>query len=126
MPKPGPILIIIIGLLALILDFVPGLSVPDPSAESGVNRPIETKLGLDLQGGLRVEYQAKQAGDKIPWPGDLAVSRQIIENRANATGVSEPVVTTQGSDRIVVELPGVSDPEAVRTLVGQTGRPDFV
>ena len=126
MRKTGPILILIIGLLALIVDFVPGLSVPDPSAESGVNRPIETKLGLDLQGGLRVEYQAKQVGDKIPRPEDLEVIRQIIENRVNATGVSEPVVTTQGSDRIVVELPGVSDPEAVRTLVGQTGRLDFV
>ena len=44
----------------------------------------------------------------------------------NSTGVSEPVVTTQGSDRIVVELPGVVRTEAVRKLVGQTGRLDFV
>ena len=44
----------------------------------------------------------------------------------NATGVSEPLVTTQGSDRIVIELPGVSDPDAIRRLVGQTGRLDFV
>ena len=40
--------------------------------------------------------------------------------------MSEPVITTQGSDRIVVELPGVSDPQAIRDLVGQTGRLDFV
>ena len=89
-------------------------------------RPIETKLGLDLQGGLRVEYQAKQVGDKLPRPEDLEVIRDIIERRVNSTGVSEPVITTQGSDRIVVELPGVSDPDAVRRLVGQTGRLDFV
>jgi preprotein translocase subunit SecD len=44
----------------------------------------------------------------------------------NSTGVSEPVITTQGSDRIVVELPGVSDPNAVRKLVGQTGSLEFV
>ena len=124
MRKTGPYLILIIGLLALIVDFVPGISVPDPS--TGENRVLETKLGLDLQGGLRVEYQAKQAGDRIPRPEDLDVIRGIIENRVNATGVSEPVVTTQGSDRIVVELPGVSDPNAVRRLVGQTGRLDFV
>ena len=124
MRKTGPYLILIIGLLALIVDFVPGISVPDVATSE--NRVLETKLGLDLQGGLRVEYQALQAGDRIPRPEDLAVIRGIIENRVNATGVSEPVITTQGSDRIVVELPGVSDPNAVRRLVGQTGRLDFV
>jgi protein-export membrane protein SecD len=124
MRKAGPILILIIGVLALIIDFAPGLTVPD-SSETG-NRPIETKLGLDLQGGLRVEYQAQQVGDKIPRTQDLEVIRQIIENRVNATGVSEPLVTTQGSDRVVIELPGVTDPEAIRRLVGQTGRLDFV
>ena len=124
MRKAGPILILIIGVLALIVDFVPGLRLPDGSAEG--SRPIETKLGLDLRGGLRVEYQAKPVGDKIPSPADLAVIRTIIENRVNSTGVSEPVITTQGSDRVVVELPGVSDPDAIRRLVGQTGRLDFV
>ncbi len=44
----------------------------------------------------------------------------------NATGVSEPVVVTSGTDRIVVEVPGVSDTAAIRRLVGQTGRLDFV
>jgi preprotein translocase subunit SecD len=124
MRKTGPILILVIGILALLIDFFPGLRLPDGSAEG--SRPIETKLGLDLKGGLRVEYRAKPVGDKTPSPADLAVIRTIIENRVNSTGVSEPVITTQGSDRIVVELPGVSDPQAIRTLVGQTGRLDFV
>jgi protein-export membrane protein SecD len=125
MRKAGPILILVIGVAALIINFVPGLRVPDASSPDG-QRTIETRLGLDLQGGLRVEYQAKQVGDKLPRPEDLEVIRQIIERRVNATGVSEPVITTQGTDRIVVELPGVSDPNAVRELVGQTGRLDFV
>ena len=124
MRKAGPILILIIGVLALIVDFVPGLRLPDGSAEG--SRPVETKLGLDLRGGLRVEYQAKAVGDKVPGPDDLGVIRTIIENRVNSTGVSEPVITTQGTDRVVVELPGVSDPDAIRRLVGQTGRLDFV
>jgi len=124
MRKTGPILILVIGLLALIVDFVPGLTLPD-SSDAG-SRPIETKLGLDLRGGLRVEYKARQVGDKIPGPADLEIIRTIIENRVNASGVSEPVVTTQGTDRIVVELPGVSDPTAIRNLVQQTGRLDFV
>ena len=125
MRKTGPILILVIGVLALIIDLVPGLRVPDSTAADG-QRPIETKLGLDLQGGLRVEYQALQVEDRIPRPEDLEIIRQIIERRVNSTGVSEPVITTQGADRIVVELPGVSDPNSVRELVGQTGRLDFV
>jgi protein-export membrane protein SecD len=124
MRRAGPFLILIIGVLAVIFDFVPGLTVPD-SSEAG-SRVIETKLGLDLQGGLRVEYQAQPAGGKTPDAAALGVIRTIVENRVNATGVSEPVVTTQGSDRIVVELPGVSDPNSIRRLVGQTGRLDFV
>jgi preprotein translocase subunit SecD len=125
MRKAGPILIVVIGIAALIINFVPGLRLPDSTSADG-SRPIETRLGLDLQGGLRVEYQAKQVGDKVPRPEDLQVIREIIERRVNATGVSEPVITTQGADRVVVELPGVSDPNAVRELVGQTGRLDFV
>ena len=121
MRKTGPILILIIGILALVIDFIPGMTVPWDDT-----RVFETKLGLDLQGGLRVEYQALPVGDKSPRPEDLAVIRTIIENRVNATGVSEPVITVQGSDRIVVELPGVSDPNAIRNLVGQTGLLEFV
>ena len=56
----------------------------------------------------------------------MAVLKDIVERRVNATGVSEAVVVVQGSDRVVVELPGVTIPEAVRQLVGQTGRLDFV
>jgi preprotein translocase subunit SecD len=44
----------------------------------------------------------------------------------NSTGVVEPIVQTQGSDRIVVELPGVNDPDPIRKLLGQTGRLDFI
>ena len=121
MRKTGPILILIIGVLALIIDFVPSLTVPwEP------DRVFETKVGLDLQGGLRVEYQAQPVDGKSAGPGDLEVIRTIIENRVNSTGVSEPVITVQGSDRIVVELPGVSDPNAIRDLVGQTGQLEFV
>lgn len=125
MRKAGPILIAVIGVLALIICFVPGLMLPDANSATG-SRPIETKLGLDLQGGLRVEYQALPVDGVEPTPADMAILKDIIERRVNATGVSEPVVVVQGDDRIVVELPGVTDPDSVRRLVGQTGRLDFV
>src|SRR5207253_10069328 len=90
------------------------------------SRRLEWKLGLDLQGGFRVEYQAQPAGDKVPDSGAMNTIRSIIERRVNSTGVSEPVVQTQGSDRVVVELPGVTNAADIEKLVGQTGRLDFV
>src|SRR6478672_9657991 len=125
MRRAGPVLILLIGVLALIINFWPGLRLPDSGSADGW-RPIETKLGLDLSGGLRVEYQAVPVEGHSPSAGDMGVIKDIVERRVNTTGVSEPVVTTQGADRVVVELPGVTDPEAVRKLVGQTGRLDFV
>jgi preprotein translocase subunit SecD len=126
MRKAGPILILLIGILALAIDFLPGLHLPDTQSADGTWRAVETKLGLDLEGGLRVEYQALPVEGKVPSAEDMAVIKDIVERRVNTTGVSEPVVTTQGADRVVVELPGVTDPEAVRQLVGATGRLDFV
>ncbi len=126
MRRVGPLLILVVGLLALVVDFVPGLKIPSIGQTDEPARLVETKLGLDLQGGLRVEYQANCVEGKCPDAGQLGVIRDIMERRVNSTGVAEPVVTTQGSDRIVVELPGVSDPAAVRRLVGQTGRLEFV
>src|SRR5690242_14017269 len=126
MRRAGPILIVVIGLLALVINFWPQLQIPDASSSDGTWRTVETRLGLDLQGGLRAEYQAQPVGDKHPGPADMSVLKDIVERRVNTTGVSEPVVTTQGSDRVVVELPGVTDPEAMRKLIGQTGRLDFV
>ncbi len=121
----GLIFIAVLGILALIVDVAPNLRVPELGPDGGTRR-LETKLGLDLQGGLSVEYRVNAVGDKRPGPTDLAVIRDIIERRVNSTGVAEPVVVTQGEDRIVVELPGIQDTEAVRRLVGQTGELNFV
>ena len=125
MRRAGPILIAVIGVLALVLDFWPNLSLPALSTDTGPRR-IETKLGLDLQGGLKVEYRVDPTGGKAPTLADVEVVKGIIENRVNSTGVSEPVVVTSGTDRIVVEVPGISDTAAIRKLVGQTGQLQFV
>jgi preprotein translocase subunit SecD len=126
MRRAGPVLILVIGVLALIVCFWPGLTLPDSQSADGSWRVVETKLGLDLKGGLRAEYQALPVEGKTPGPADMAIIKDIVERRVNTTGVSEPVVTTQGADRVVVELPGVTDPESIRKLIGQTGRLDFV
>ena len=125
MRRTTVILIAVIGVLALIVDFWPRLRLPGLDPDGG-SRLIETKLGLDLQGGLKVEYRVNPASGKSPTLADVEIVRQIIENRVNSTGVAEPVVVTSGTDRVVVELPGVTDTATVRALVGQTGRLDFV
>ncbi|HEX9550236.1 MAG TPA: hypothetical protein VF971_04000, partial [Candidatus Limnocylindrales bacterium] len=119
------IFIAVIGVLALFVDFWPRLRLPGLDAEGG-SRLVETKLGLDLQGGLKVEYRVNSVGDRSPGLADVEIVRGIIEARVNSTGVAEPVVVTSGTDRVVVELPGVTDTATVRELVGQTGRLDFV
>ena len=126
MRRAGPILILLIGVAALLIDFFPGLRLPDSTATDGAWRPVETKLGLDLEGGLRVEYQAQPKDGVQPTEEAMGVIKDIIERRVNTTGVSEPVVVVQGSDRVVIELPGITDVDAVRRLVGQTGQLDFV
>ncbi len=126
MRRAGPVLILLIGVLALIVNFFPGLRLPDSAAGDGSWRLVETKLGLDLEGGLRVEYRALPKDGISPTSESMNVIKDIIERRVNTTGVSEPVVVTQGTDRVVIELPGVSDVDSVRKLVGQTGRLDFV
>ncbi len=120
-----PLLILGVLAVALVVNFWPNLTLPGlgPDREP---RVIETKLGLDLVGGLQVEYRALPVDGKSPDAGAMATIKTIVENRVNATGVVEPVVQTQGVDRIVVELPGVNNPDPIRELLGQTGRLDFV
>src|SRR4029078_2046039 len=126
MRRAGPFLIVLIGLLSLIVVVLPHLRIPDPTAPDGAWRTIETKLGLDLQGGLRVEYQAQPKEGVAPTREALGVLKDIIERRVNTTGVSEPVVLVQGDDRIVIELPGISDVDSVRRLLGQPAHPRLV
>ncbi len=126
MRRAGPILILVIGMLALLVDFV---RFPMPSVGgqgAGTTNYLETKLGLDLQGGLRIEYQVLPAEGKTPSRDDLNVLRQIIINRVDKSGVAEPQVVVQGSDRLVIEMPGVQNADQIRKLVGTTGRLDFV
>jgi preprotein translocase subunit SecD len=70
---------------------------------------LEPKLGLDLIGGSRVTYTATTANGQAPQSDQLEEARQIIESRANAYGVSEAEVVTEGDKNIVVSLAGESD-----------------
>ncbi|MDQ6601661.1 MAG: protein translocase subunit SecD [Chloroflexota bacterium] len=86
----------------------------------------ETKLGLDLKGGVHAVLQARPApGQKVD-ADVLSGLRDTIERRVNGLGVSEPIIQTQGNDKIVVELPGVQDPEAAVRVLKQTALLELV
>jgi SecD/SecF fusion protein len=82
-------------------------------------------LGLDLQGGLEVLLQAKAPQGREVTQEDLDRSKDIMEERVNKLGVSEPEIRKQGSNQISVELPGVHDAARAADIVGQTAQLQF-
>jgi len=83
----------------------------------------ETKLGLDLQGGLELVYQGQATGEDTEVTGeDIEDSISIIEERINKLGVSEPEVARLGVDQITVSLPGVTDANRAAEQVGTTAQ----
>jgi preprotein translocase subunit SecD len=123
----------VIGVVAIVAIFIDlprttlGLSWL-PTNVAGVE--FRTVLGLDLEGGLRVTLEATGQDDTEVSADQIETARNIIERRVAGIGVSEPQVRTEtagdGSRRIVVEVPGVSDQQQVRDLVGSTGQLQFI
>jgi len=90
---------------------------------------LNFKLGLDLQGGTHLAYQADTAKvAETDRKSALDATRNNIERRVNLLGVSEAIVQTSqiGSEyRILVELPGIKDIGSAISLIGQTAQLDF-
>ncbi len=93
-------------------------------------------LGLDLQGGINMvlepdyeELKKRSGGVELTQEELKDAMRRVIEilrNRIDKFGVSEPSITTQGEDRIVVELPGSKDPDRARSVVMGRGLLEFM
>ncbi len=83
----------------------------------------ETKLGLDLQGGLELVYQGQPTGTATSVSGqDIEQSISIIEKRTNQLGVSESEVARLGNENITVSLPGITDANRAAEQVGTTAQ----
>jgi protein-export membrane protein SecD len=97
----------------------------DPAALSALKNK-SVKLGLDLQGGmylvLEVDRSKLEGADLKDVVGR---AEAIIRNRVDKFGVAEPVIHSEGQDRIVVQLAGLSDPMRAKELVGQTALLEF-
>lgn len=90
------------------------------------NPDFPVRRGLDLQGGLQVLLEADVPLDEEVTAEQMDTSRQIIEQRVNALGVSESLVQTEGDRRILVELPGIDNPEDALALIQGTALLEFV
>ena len=83
-------------------------------------------LGLDLQGGMQLLLEVEI--DKVPVEArEDATDRvvEIIRNRIDEFGVREPVISKQGKNQVVVQLPGVTDRERAKEVVGKTAHLEF-
>jgi preprotein translocase subunit SecD len=122
--------LIVIIVLILVSAFIvsrDNITIPNPfNGQTLFTRSTAIRLGLDLRGGLQTLLEADVPADQAVSAQDLAITRQILENRANGLGVSEVVMQTAGDRRIVAEFPGVTNPEEVVAALQQTALLEFV
>jgi preprotein translocase subunit SecD len=119
------ILTVAVTALALWINLVPRANPTDANdrRELWLGRDVHTRYGLDLRGGTQVLLRTN---DPSITAEKLDIARQTIEQRVNGLGVAEATVQTSGSNRIIVELPDVGDPEQALQTIRSTGKLEFV
>lgn len=114
------VLFVLFAALSLVRD---EWRIPFTDIERGQqDTPLGLTLGLDLQGGVHLVYETV---DPNPTPEQLQGVVQIIRTRVDQFGVAEPLIQTLGTNRIVVQLPGVQDVQAAKDLIGAPAVLDF-
>jgi preprotein translocase subunit SecD len=89
-----------------------------------VNKPM--RLGLDLQGGSQLTIQVKPTKEHPTISQlDLDAVQKVIENRINGLGVSEALIQSSGNNQVLVQLPGVNDPQQAERVLGGTAQLEF-
>lgn len=90
--------------------------------------PLNQKItqGLDIQGGVSVVMSASKPNGEQVSSADLAQATTIVQNRVNSLGASEATVQQQGSNSILVQIPGATDPQKALETIGKTGFLEFV
>lgn len=116
------IIILIVVAIAIFIDLPnnPGIHI------GSFNRDIETRLGLDLVGGVQALLEADLPEGTAIEAEKMSTATRIVENRVNGLGVTEALVQQAGEKRIVVELPGVEDPLEAISTIQETGLLEFV
>src|SRR5579884_2990007 len=106
--------------------FILALVIGLIAASAVVIASMKTELGLDLRGGVELIYQGKPT-QQTPHVTQAALQRavDVMNQRVNQLGVSEPSISTEGSDLIAVQLPAVQNTKRAEQLVGTTARLEF-
>jgi len=110
----GTVIVILFGALALLYPFWPIQNV--------------VHLGLDLQGGVRMVLQAQGVADMTQAQQTDTINRviTILSNRVDQYGLANTEIKRLGTDRVLVNLPGVQNPEEARQLIGETAMLQFM
>src|SRR4029450_8896912 len=92
-----------------------------------IDQPVRqsTQLGLDLQGGVSAQLKGSQTGGGKRPREAMAQSADLIRQRIDRLGVAEPDVRVQSENQIVVQIPGVKNPEEVIRIIGSTAQLGF-
>ena len=85
----------------------------------------KVNLGLDLKGGTHIVLQAKKTPERPLGDDDIDRLLFVLRNRVDQYGVTEPLIQKSGVDRVIIDLPGVQDPEAALELIGKTAVLEF-
>jgi protein-export membrane protein SecD len=111
--------LIILGLVVVLLGVAAYLIfLRQPVTES-------TQLGLDLQGGVSAQLRGSQTGGGNVTREEMEQASDLIRQRIDRLGVAEPDVRVQGTDQIVVQIPGVENPDEVIDIIGRTAQLGF-
>jgi preprotein translocase subunit SecD len=87
---------------------------------------VPTQLGLDLRGGSQLTLQIQTTEQKTEiTERDLQAVQSVVEGRVNGLGVSEAIVQSTGQNQLIVQLPGVSDPQQAERVLGGTAQLEF-
>ncbi|MCA1274467.1 protein translocase subunit SecD, partial [Streptomyces sp. 7G] len=86
---------------------------------------MSPRLGLDLQGGTRIVLQARDTATVEADRETTDRTLEVLRQRIDSLGVSEPTLTRSGEDRIIVELPDVQDPRQAAEVIGRTAQLTF-
>ena len=99
-------------------------SIPPAKLKTLQSRSLH--LGLDLKGGMHMVMEVDKTHlkpEEVKGATDRAL--EVIRNRVDQFGVSEPIIQKQGKDRIVVQLPGIVDRKRAREIIGKTALLEF-
>jgi len=120
--------LIIIGIIIILSGLTLGFQkIKIGNFERGGNTILGLSLGLELQGGSHLVYQAINADSKepfIPTEGSLEMDslKKSIERRIASAGLGEPIIQIIGDNRLLIQMPGVADPDRAKSIIGETAQ----